>query len=428
MAREMKDSGVPWIGEIPREWKMSRVGLHYDIILGKMLCTTQPNDDYTLEPYYCAANIHFDGISNEAIKEMWFSVAEKELYRVKQNDLLVVEGGAGAGGCAIVPNLQHDVYIQNSVMIVRPKAEQCSRFLRYLIEHLVKSGYIDVVCNKATIPHFTKDKLANVPIPLSTEQRRIADFLDAECARIDTVIEQTRASIEEYKKLKQSVITQAVTKGIRPGRKMKDSGIEWIGDIPEEWDSINPKALFSQRKDKALPGERQLTASQQYGVIYQDEYMERTGSKVVTVEKDFDILKHVETGDFVISMRSFQGGLEYSTNTGSISSAYVMLVPNLDKVFPQYYRWLLKSTVYIDALQSTSNMVRDGQAMRYSNFAQVRLITVPMDEQKEIANYLDEKCFAMEKLIELKERFLAELESYKKSLIYEYVTGKKVVC
>lgn len=112
-------------------------------------------------------------------------------------------------------------------------------------------------------------------------------------------------------------------------RKMKDSGIEWIGEIPEGWETINPKALFSQRKDKAQKGERQLSSSQQYGILYQDEYMALTGSKVVTVEKDFDILKHVEAGDFVISMRSFQGGLEYSTKSGAISSAYVMLVPNL---------------------------------------------------------------------------------------------------
>lgn len=189
--------------------------------------------------------------------------------------------------------------------------------------------------------------------------------------------------------------------------------------------SITPKALFAQRKDKAAYGEKQLTASQKYGVVYQEEFMELTGNRVVTVEKDFDILKHVEIGDFVISMRSFQGGLEYSTKAGSISSAYVMLIPNLSKVFPRYYRWLFKSEIYINALQSTSDLVRDGQAMRYSNFAQVRLFTVPLSEQEEIADFLDDKCAKIEKLISQKEQFLAEIESYKKSLIYEYVTGKK---
>jgi len=126
-------------------------------------------------------------------------------------------------------------------------------------------------------------------------------------------------------------------------------------------------------------------------------------------------------------MRSFQGGLEYSEYAGSISSAYVMLIPNLEYVFPRFYKWLLKSSVYINALQSTSNMVRDGQAMRYSNFSQVRLYKVPMDEQKEIADYLDARCSEIDALIFKKKWFVTEFESYKKSLIYEYVTGKKEV-
>ena len=205
-------------------------------------------------------------------------------------------------------------------------------------------------------------------------------------------------------------------------RKMKDSGIEWIGEIPEGWRTINPKALFTQRKDKAQKGERQLTSSQQYGILYQDDYMELTGSKVVTVEKDFDILKHVEAGDFVISMRSFQGGLEHSTNSGAISSAYVMLVPNLELVYPRFYRWLLKSSVYIDALQRTTNMVRDGQAMRYSNFAQVRLFTLPLDEQKSRADFLDLECSSIDKILFKTRSSIEEYKKLKQAVITQAVT------
>lgn len=205
-------------------------------------------------------------------------------------------------------------------------------------------------------------------------------------------------------------------------RNMKDSGIEWIGEIPEGWRTINPKALFTQRKDKAQKGERQLTSSQQYGILYQDDYMELTGSKVVTVEKDFDILKHVEAGDFVISMRSFQGGLEYSTNSGAISSAYVMLVPNLELVYPRFYRWLLKSSVYIDALQRTTNMVRDGQAMRYSNFAQVRLFTLPLDEQKSRADFLDLECSSIDKILFKTRSSIEEYKKLKQVVITQAVT------
>lgn len=203
---------------------------------------------------------------------------------------------------------------------------------------------------------------------------------------------------------------------------MKDSGIEWIGEIPEGWRTINPKALFTQRKDKAQKGERQLTSSQQYGILYQDDYMELTGSKVVTVEKDFDILKHVEAGDFVISMRSFQGGLEYSTKSGAISSAYIMLVPNLELVYPRFYRWLLKSSVYIDALQRTTNMVRDGQAMRYSNFAQVRLFTLPLDEQKSRADFLDLECSSIDKILFKTRSSIEEYKKLKQAVITQAVT------
>lgn len=203
---------------------------------------------------------------------------------------------------------------------------------------------------------------------------------------------------------------------------MKDSGIEWIGEIPEGWRTINPKALFTQRKDKAQKGERQLTSSQQHGILYQDDYMELTGSKVVTVEKDFDILKHVEAGDFVISMRSFQGGLEYSTKSGAIISAYVMLVPNLELVYPRFYRWLLKSSVYIDALQRTTNMVRDGQAMRYSNFAQVRLFTLPLDEQKSRADFLDLECSSIDKILFKTRSSIEEYKKLKQAVITQAVT------
>lgn len=205
-------------------------------------------------------------------------------------------------------------------------------------------------------------------------------------------------------------------------RNMKDSGIEWIGEIPEGWRTINPKALFTQRKDKAQKGERQLTSSQQYGILYQDDYMELTGSKVVTVEKDFDILKHVRAGDFVISMRSFQGGLEYSTKSGAISSAYVMLVPNLEFVYPRFYRWLLKSSVYIDALQRTTNMVRDGQAMRYSNFAQVWLFTLPLDEQKSRADFLDLECSSIDKILFKTRSSIEEYKKLKQAVITQAVT------
>lgn len=408
MTRQMKDSGVDWIGEIPENWEISRLKFFSKIQTGNQ--DTQDNDPNGKYPFYVRSPI----------------IENSNKFTFEGPAILMSGDGAGAGrifhyvdgkyGCH-----QRVYSIQNIINLNR-------KFLFYYLQRLF-INVLETENAKSTVDSVRLPMLKDIPIILCelSEQQKIADFLDKKCSEIDSVLTKTRESIEEYKKLKQSIITQAVTKGIRPNRKMKDSGIEWTKEIPDDWNSINPKSLFTQRKEKAIAGEKQLTASQQYGIIYQDEYMELTGAKVVTVEKDFDILKHVEKGDFVISMRSFQGGLEYSTKTGSISSAYVMLIPNEKYVFPRFYRWLLKSNVYINALQSTSNLVRDGQAMRYSNFAQVRLFTVPLKEQKEIADYLDLKCTQIDKVIEQKEALLDELEKYKKSLIYEYVTGKKEV-
>ena len=211
--RPMKDSGIEWIGEIPNGVPVSRVGLHFDVILGKMLCSNPIDDSYTLEPYYCAADVHFEGISDGEKKKMWFSPAEKKQYRIKNGDLLVVEGGAGAGGCAIVVDKNIPIYVQNSIMIVRSKGNANIRYLRYLLECLVKKGYIDVVCNKATIPHFTKDKLANVPLIIFSrnEQEEIVAYLNKKCADIDALIVKKQQYLIEIERYKKSLIYEYVT-------------------------------------------------------------------------------------------------------------------------------------------------------------------------------------------------------------------------
>lgn len=211
--RPMKDSGIEWIGEIPAGVPISRVGLHFDIVLGKMLCSAPADDNYTLESYYCAADVHFEGLSNGEKKKMWFSPDEKEQYCVKNGDLLVVEGGAGAGGCAIAVSTDVPIYIQNSIMIVRSKGISNIRYLRYLLECLVKKGYIDVVCNKATIPHFTKDKLANVPFIVfsQSEQKEIAEYLNEKCAGIDALIAKKQQYLIEIENYKKSLIYEYVT-------------------------------------------------------------------------------------------------------------------------------------------------------------------------------------------------------------------------
>ena len=419
--REFKHSGFEWIGEIPTNWCVGKVK-HAFI---RKNAKAMQEDPVILSLARSGVRVRDISTNEGQIAESYFNYNPVEPGDFLLNPMDLYSGA----NCSMS---QVSGVISPAYINLRAKegfvAEYYDFYFKtqYWAMALFAHGKGVSFDNRWTL---NADTLFNyaIPIPPVEEQKRIASYLTRKSAAIDSVINQTSSSIAEYKKMRQAVISQAVTKGIRGERPLKDSGIKWAQQIPVDWNSINPKAMFTQRKDKATQGERQLTASQQHGVIYQDEYMALTGAKIVTVEKDFDILKHVEAGDFVISMRSFQGGLEYSTNTGSISSAYVMLIPNLEMVEPRFFRWLFKSSVYINALQSTSNLVRDGQAMRYSNFAQVRLYTVPLDEQREIADYLDQKCAEIDELIEKKEQFLVEMENYKKSLIYEYVTGKKEV-
>jgi type I restriction enzyme, S subunit len=202
---------------------------------------------------------------------------------------------------------------------------------------------------------------------------------------------------------------------------MKDSGIEWLGDIPLHWDVVQSRRLFVERNQKAQPGDLQLTASQKYGLLPQAEFMEREGRRVVVVQKGHDILKRTLPGDFVISMRSFQGGLELSEHEGSVSSAYVPLTP-VKWVVPGYFRWTFKSSTYIQALQATSDLVRDGQALRFENFAKVPLPRVPELEQKAIASYLDRETTRIDALITKKTRFIKLLREKRQALITHAVT------
>ena len=421
MAREMRNSEIEWVGEMPASWKVNTAFQFFSQVKNK---NTDMQEKNLLSLSYGKIKRKdidtTDGLLPESFDGYNIIEANDIVLRLTdlQNDHKSLRVGLAT----------ERGIVTSAYLTLRNQSDSLAKYLYYYLHAFdISKGFYGMGAGVRQGLNWDGIKWLKILTPSIQEQKKIVELLDNECSRIESVIEQTRASIDDYKRLKQATIATAVTKGIRSNRQMKDSGIEWVGEMPEEWESINPKALFSQRKDKAKAGERQLTASQQFGVIYQDEYMKKTGNKIVTVEKDFDILKHVEVGDFVISMRSFQGGLEYSNKSGSISSAYVMLVPNLNRVFPRYYRWLLKSSVYINALQSTTNMVRDGQAMRYANFVKVRLFFVPLEEQKEIADYLDVKCVAMDKLIEQKEQLIVEMDNYKKSLIYEYVTGKREV-
>lgn len=263
-----------------------------------------------------------------------------------------------------------------------------------------------------------------VPVPTAVEQDQIVRYLDWQISKINHLIHSHQKQIKLLKERRQTIIDRAATQGINKNVMLKNSGANWIPLIPEHWNMVYAKKLFAQRKDKAFPNDIQLTSSQKYGIISQEEFMKLEGRRLTVVMTGEDILKHVGIGDFVISMRSFQGGLEYSYVEGKISSAYVMLIPNKDKVYDEYFKWLLKSKPYIKALQGTSDLVRDGQALRYANFAKVYLPEIPLDEQKEIAEYIATEVAKIDNALPTFQKEIELLREYRTRLISDVVTGQ----
>lgn len=415
-----KDSGVNWIGHIPSHWKQlankhifrlkkSLVGKRsseYEL-LSLTLRGIVKRDMENPEGKFPAEFDTYQEVSPGDFVFCHFDVEETP-RTVGLSDFFGMITGAYtvySVACGIDPRFLLHFYI----------CADTDKNMRSLYKGL-----------RNTIP---KDAFGafKTPLPPIEEQREIVAYIDEASRKIEDAITIKQEQIALLRERRQILIQEAVTRGLNATAPMKDSGIDWIGQIPVHWEVENPKWLFSHRKERARKGEPQLAATQKYGVIPQSDFMDLEGRRVTQVFLDFDILKHVEAGDFVMSMRSFQGGLEYSEYTGCVSSAYVALEPG-PQIFAPFYKYLFKSARYIEALQTTSNLVRDGQALRFDNFTMVILPVVPVEEQRAIAEYLDNALAKADQGIAIKEEQIAALKEYKSSLINAAVTGKiKVV-
>jgi type I restriction enzyme S subunit len=201
----------------------------------------------------------------------------------------------------------------------------------------------------------------------------------------------------------------------------RNSGVKWLGEIPAHWEVLQSRRMFAVRSEPALSADQMLTASQKYGVLFQKDFVEMEGRRVAEVIMGTESLKHVEPDDFIISMRSFQGGLEWSRLRGSTSFHYVMVKP-VKSVHPPFFAHLFKSVQYIHALRSTTDLIRDGQELRYSNFVQVDLPLVPIDEQEAIAAFLDRETAKIDALVEEQLRLIDLLKEKRQAVISRAVT------
>ena len=435
MAEQKKSSGIDWIGDIPNNWEISRIKYHYQISLGKMLQPIQENSADTLEHYMCSANITWAGVDTSILKQMWFSPAEKRQYRLLDGDLLVSEGGDVAVSC-IWRNELDECYLQNAVHRVRQNALSDNRFIYYWLFFLKNYGIIDLICNKATIAHFTKEKFGELPICIMSidEHVTIADFLDKECAQIDSIaadLEKQIALLQQYKK---SLITETVTKGLNKSVPMKDSGIEGVGKIPSHW-KVN--RLKYAAVVKTGPFGTQLSASK-----YSDEGIPVINVKNIgygtIIEDDLDyvpdevcqrLAQHqLQLGDIVFGRKGAvdKHAIITESQIGWVQGSDCIRVRIDGDIDSRYLNYLF-DTVYFAEYVLLYAVGTTMASINSDILTNSKILVPPITEQRCIADFLDSSCKTLFEIIENKQSQLATLQHHKKSLIYEYVTGKKRV-
>lgn len=417
--RKMRDSGIEWVGAIPRDWQFSKIGSLY----------TQRNEKVSDKDYQ-PLSVTMQGILPQlATAAKTDDGDNRKLVRV--GDFAINSRSDRRGSCGISP-LDGSVSLIN--IILTPRTAMHPGYYNWLFhttlfaDEFYKWGH-GIVADLWTT-RWQEMKSITVPVPEYAEQERIAAFLDAECAEIDAVLEKTRASIEEYKKLKQAVITQAVTKGIRGDRPMKDSGIEWIGDIPAEWTASKIKYCteFAPSCNTSHLSEDSLVTFTPMECIKNGYFENREAhfsalSSSYTQYQDGDIVFAKVTPCFENGNIAIMQGLSAGVGFGS-SELFVIRPQSINTEFIFYY---LQNDIFKQYACAT--MTGTGGLKRVSpTFVRNYSVFIPCnEEQLEIVRYLNEKCSGIEVLIAKKQQYLTEIENYKKSLIYEYVTGKKEV-
>lgn len=432
--REMKDSGIEWVGEVPTTWGWTRIG-YSSWLRARLGWKGLKAEEYVEEGYpflsaYNIQNSRLDWNNLNYIDQVRYD--ESPEIKLHIGDIILVKDGAGIGKCARIDVLPVGESTTNgSLAVITPRGQLTYRYLYYYLLSNMFQNFITRIMNGMGVPHLSQEELRRIVIalPPEYEQNSIADYLDAKCTEIDNLITDIQSQIDTLEQYKRSVITEAVTKGLNPDVEMKDSEHEWVGMIPFSWKMRKGKYLFVQRNQKGNYIELQLLSpTQKYGVVPQSLYEELSGMSAVKLsdKADLTLLKTIHQGDYCISLRSFQGGFEYSGYEGVVSPAYQVFYSTVP-ISDGYYKYLFKESGFIEKMNSYTMTLRDGKNIAFADFGNTYIPYPPVKDQNSIADYLDRKCAEVESVIADKQQQLTTLDEYKKSLIYEYVTGKKEV-
>ena len=427
--REMKESNIPWVGPIPKEWNVGRIKQGYDVTLGKMYAAKeQQKEDGTLENYLCAANIKWAGIDTSVHKQMYFTEKEKEQYLLNNGDAVVMEGGM-AGTTCLYKGEYYPCYIQNSVHKISSKNNNSTSFFAYWMEVVCSSGYVENVCNKATIMHYTKDKVCNTPLLLIPveEQNEIVGYLNEKCSVINSSISRHQQIIEKLEEYRKSVITQAVIKGLDPNAEMKDSGNHLLGNIPADWVMKRLRNVAAiVRGGSPRPIDQYITDGDGYNWIKigdatgNGKYITSTKQKII--KESLSKTRIVNPGTLLLT-NSMSFGHPYILQiTGCIHDGWLAF-SDYREMIPEYlYYYLMAEPTMVQFKSSV-----DGSVVQNLNIDKVKnaIIVCPsLTEQKAIVSYLDTVGGQVDESIKKHAEIIEKLKEYKQSIIYNAVTGK----
>ncbi|UUX91927.1 restriction endonuclease subunit S [Methanoplanus endosymbiosus] len=426
--RSMKDSGVEWIGEIPEYWNLRKLS-HLLTSIGSGTTPKNKVDYYKGDISWLNTGDLNDGQISQ-IKKTVSELAVKDYSALKiypENSVVIAMYGATIGKLGIITS---PTTTNQACCVMTCGTELIPLYLYYSLFGM--RPYILTLAYGAGQPNISANTIRFLPIllPSLNEQTRIASFLDKKCAAIDSAIKNQRASIDKLKEYRQAVITEAVTKGLNPDVPMKDSGVEWIGEIPEKWDVTKVSMLYNVILGKMLSNnpsdefdslENYLCAANlKWDGIRIDEvkrmwFSETEKSRYLLTKGDIVV---TEGGDIGVS----------SEYLGEASPCYIQnavhKVTAKDKSASNklFYYWMcaVKNSGYLDLICNKATIAHYTK----EKLSTTPVLAIPIKEQTEIAAYLDKKCSVIDKTVSGKEKLIEKLEEYKKSLIYEAVTGK----
>lgn len=416
MAREMKDSGVEWIGEIPKAWTIRRLRYMCNIVTGNQ--DTQDNDPNGQYPFYVRSPI----------------VEKSNKYTFEGPAILMSGDGAGAGRIFHMVDGKYGCH--QRVYSVQDIRGIDRRMLYYYMSNLFVI-MIETANSKSTVDSVRLNMLQDFPvlIPSEKEQEKLSGYLSNIVPRIDNILIKTRASIEEYKKLKQAFITQAVTKGVRGKREMRDSGIEWVGDIPKEWrvEKLRYLGVCQNGISKSSDYFGEGFPFVSYGDVYRNYQLPEYVSGLIKSTDDDRVNYSVRRGDVFFTRTSetieevgFSSVCLKTIENATFAGFIIRFRPNGDELLPEYSKYYFRSDMHRRFFVKEMNLVTRA-SLGQELLKKMPIIIPSFQEQMEIAAYLEKQCGEIDNIIMKKEQYITEIENYKKSLIYEYVTGKKEV-